>query len=49
MCDACCCDLLDKNPLGRKEAIAWTRRQEEYAKRAAVSIVAGLAVHDELA
>ena len=49
MCDACCCNLFDKTPLGWKKAIAWTRRKEEYVKRAAFSIVAGLAVHDELA
>lgn len=49
VCDACCCNLFDQSPLGWKKAIAWTRRKEEYVKRAAFSIVAGLAVHDKSA
>ena len=49
MCDSSCCNLLDKTPLGWKKAIAWTRPKEEYVKRAAFSIMAGLAVHDESA
>ena len=49
VCDACCCNLFDQSPLGWKKAIAWTRRKEEYVKRAAFSIMASLAVHDKSA
>ena len=49
MCNACGCNLLDKTPLGWKKAIAWTRRKEEYVKRAAFSIMAALASHDKSA
>ena len=49
VCDACCCNLFDQSPLGWKKAVEWTRRKEEYVKRAAFSIMAGLAAHDKAA
>lgn len=38
--------LLDKTRYSWKKAIQWSRRLPEYEKRAAYSIMAGLAVHD---
>jgi 3-methyladenine DNA glycosylase AlkD len=45
ICDAACCVLFDRTPYAVEKARAWATREEEYVKRAAFSIVAGLAVH----
>jgi len=49
VCDGCCCNLFDKSPLAWKKAVEWTRRKEEYVKRAAFSLMAALAWHDKSA
>jgi 3-methyladenine DNA glycosylase AlkD len=49
VCDAFSYNLFDKTSLGWKKAVAWSRRDEEYVKRAAFAIMAGLAVHDKQA
>jgi 3-methyladenine DNA glycosylase AlkD len=36
-----------KLPLGWKKAREWSRRNEEYVRRAAFSLMAGLAAHDK--
>lgn len=49
VCDQVCCDLFDRTPLGWRKAVEWSRRKPEYEKRAAFSLMAGLAVHDKKA
>jgi 3-methyladenine DNA glycosylase AlkD len=49
VCDGFCCNLFDKSPLSWKKAVEWARRDEEYVKRAAFALMAGLAAHDKLA
>lgn len=49
VCDACCCNLFDKTPVAYQKAAAWSRRKEEFVKRAGFALVAYLAVHDKKA
>jgi 3-methyladenine DNA glycosylase AlkD len=49
LCDACCCNLFDKSPLAWKKAVEWSRREEEYVKRAAFALIAALAGQDRRA
>ncbi len=49
VCDACCCGLFDKTRFAWRKAIAWSRRDEEYVKRAGYVLMAALAVHDKQA
>jgi 3-methyladenine DNA glycosylase AlkD len=49
VCDACCCCLFDRTPLGWKKAVEWSGRKEEYVKRAAFALMAALAVQDKKA
>jgi 3-methyladenine DNA glycosylase AlkD len=49
LCDNCCGRLFDKTHLAYRQASKWSRRQEEYVKRAAFSLMAALAVHDKQA
>ncbi len=49
VCDACCLNLFDHTPFAYKKAIEWSRREEEYVKRAAFALMAALAVHDKKA
>ncbi len=49
VCDACCCNLFDKTSHAYRKAAEWSRRKEEYVKRAAFSLMAGLAAHDRSA
>ena len=49
VCDNCCAHLFDKTPLAYRKALEWSRREEEYVKRAAFSLMAALAVHDKQA
>lgn len=49
VCDACCCNLFDKTKFAWKKALAWSRREEEYVKRAGYVLMAALAVHDKKA
>ena len=46
--DQVCTILFDKTVHAWKMAIKWTKRKSEYEKRAAYSIMAGLAVHDAI-
>ena len=47
VCDQACTDLFDKTSLGWKKAVEWSRREEEFVKRGAFALMAGLAVHDK--
>jgi 3-methyladenine DNA glycosylase AlkD len=49
VCDQACTSLFDLTPLAWKKVFEWTKRDEEFVKRAAFSLIAGLAVHDKKA
>lgn len=49
VCDGCCMNLFDKTIFAWKKAVEWSRRKEEYEKRAAFALMAVLAVHDKKA
>jgi 3-methyladenine DNA glycosylase AlkD len=45
VCDGCCLNLFAKTPFAFRKSIEWSRRKEEFVKRAAFSLMAVLAVH----
>jgi 3-methyladenine DNA glycosylase AlkD len=47
VCDQACTSLFDKTPFAWKKVYDWVNRDEEFVKRAAFSIIAGLSVHDK--
>jgi 3-methyladenine DNA glycosylase AlkD len=47
--DTCCCYLFVRTGHGWKKAVAWSRRPEEFVKRAGFSTMAYLAIHDKAA
>jgi 3-methyladenine DNA glycosylase AlkD len=49
VCDAGCCNLFDKTKFAWRKAIEWSRREEEYVKRAGFALMAALAVHNKSA
>ncbi|MGA2668519.1 MAG: DNA alkylation repair protein [Ignavibacteria bacterium] len=49
LCDQCCGKLFDKTPFAYLKAFEWSRRKEEYVKRAGFVMMASLAVHDKIA
>ncbi len=49
VCDACCYSLFDRTPFAYRQAVAWSRRREEFVKRGAFALMAGLAIHDKAA
>jgi 3-methyladenine DNA glycosylase AlkD len=48
VCDQVC-NLFEKTPYAYQKAIEWANRKEEFIKRAAFALMAGLAVHDKKA
>jgi 3-methyladenine DNA glycosylase AlkD len=46
ICDGACIHLFRRTPFARAKALAWSRRPEEFVKRAAFALMATLAVHD---
>ena len=46
LCDGCCQELFSKSRLAWPKAFDWSRRPEEFVKRAGFALVAQLAVHD---
>ena len=46
LCDQVCSNLFDATPFATGKAREWTRRPEEYVKRAGFTLIAALAVHD---
>jgi 3-methyladenine DNA glycosylase AlkD len=49
ICDGVCIHLFRKTPFAWKKAIAWSKRKEEFVRRAAFALIATLAVHDKQA
>ncbi|TAK53921.1 MAG: DNA alkylation repair protein [Bacteroidetes bacterium] len=49
ICDGCCLYLFWKPPYAWKKAVAWSKRKEEFVKRAGFTLMAVLAVHDKKA
>ncbi len=47
--DTCCCYLFVRTAHPWKKAVAWSRRREEFVKRAGFSTMAYLAIHDKSA
>ena len=47
VCDCCCGNLFDKTAFAYRKVAEWSRRREEYVKRASFSLMAALAVHDK--
>jgi 3-methyladenine DNA glycosylase AlkD len=45
VCDACCAEVFCDTPFAVRKAKEWTRRKEEYVKRAGFVLMATLAVH----
>jgi len=48
VCDQVC-GLFEETPYAFQKAIDWSSRKEEFVKRAAFALIAGLAVHDKKA
>jgi 3-methyladenine DNA glycosylase AlkD len=49
VCDQCCMNLFDKTPYAYEKVKEWSTRKEEFVRRAAFALIAGLAVHDKAA
>ena len=49
VCDQCCSNLFDKTQFAHQKAEAWSKREEEFVKRAGFALMAVLAVHDKKA
>ncbi len=47
VCDQVCMNLFEKSPLAWKKIIDWSKREEEFVKRAAFALIACLAWHDK--
>jgi 3-methyladenine DNA glycosylase AlkD len=49
ICDHCCFHLFDKTPHAWPKIEAWTKRPEEFVKRAGFALIASVALHDKKA
>jgi len=49
VCDQVCMNLFDKTEFAYKKAFEWSKRKEEFVKRAGFVLMAVLAVHDKKA
>jgi len=47
ICDQCCSNLFDKTKYAYQKAFEWSKRKEEYTKRAGFVLMAVLSVHDK--
>lgn len=47
VCDQACTSLFDRTPHACDKAAEWSRREEEFVKRAGFALMAGLAAHDK--
>jgi 3-methyladenine DNA glycosylase AlkD len=47
--DGCCFNLIIKTPFAWRKAGEWSRRREEFVKRAGFALMAALAIHDKSA
>lgn len=48
ICDQVCTSLFDKSPLAWNKVFEWSQSDQEFVKRGAFSLLAGLAVHDHI-
>jgi 3-methyladenine DNA glycosylase AlkD len=46
VCDTACFHLFDRTPHAFKKVTAWSKRREEFVKRAAFALLASVALHD---
>ncbi|MDE3089427.1 MAG: DNA alkylation repair protein [Chloroflexota bacterium] len=49
VCDQVCSNLFDQTAFAHRKAVEWSRREEEFVKRAGFVLMAALAVHDKAA
>lgn len=49
VCDLCCSNLFDKTDFAYKKAFEWSKRKEEFVKRAGFALMAALSIHDKKA
>ena len=49
ICDQLCGNLFDKTPFAYKKSFEWSKRKEEFVKRAGFVLMAVLSVHDKKA
>jgi 3-methyladenine DNA glycosylase AlkD len=49
VCDQVCSNLFDQTKSAHRKAVQWSRRDEEFVKRAGFALMAALAVHDKAA
>jgi 3-methyladenine DNA glycosylase AlkD len=49
ICDHCCFHLFDKTPYAWSKIAEWTKRDEEFVKRAGFALLASVALHDKKA
>lgn len=49
ICDQICSNLFDAHKMAHKKAVSWSKRKEEFIKRAGFVMMACLAVHDKQA
>ena len=49
ICDTVCFHLFDRTPHAWRKVAAWSRRTDEFVKRAAFALLASLAAHDKRA
>jgi 3-methyladenine DNA glycosylase AlkD len=49
ICDTICFHLFDRTPHAWKKLAPWSRRRDEFVKRAAFALLAGLSLHDKKA
>ena len=47
VCDQACTSLFDLTPMAWDKVFEWAERDEEFVRRGAFSIIAGLTVHDK--
>lgn len=47
ICDQACTSLFDRSPLATEKVFQWAEQEQEFIRRAAFSLIAGLAVHDK--
>lgn len=47
ICDGLCFHLFDRTPYAWRKVEQWSRRKEEFVKRAAFALLASLALHDK--
>jgi len=48
-CDDCCGRLFDRTPYAYEKAVEWSKRDQEFVKRAGYAMMAMLTVHDKAA